>query len=428
LAANATAIWRVRPSGSDNNGGGYDPGIASAGTDFSQQDAAQVTQSAGVVSTATTTLTDTGASFTSALIGNGIRVAGTGITTTYTFITAVPSGTTLTLQTSPGTTGTSVTYNIGGGWATFWTNTAPLVPGNIVYILGSGTPNPAAYTYDFTLPSGGMPAVNGNTTAGRIYFVNDPATPGYKAPPDTTGGMPVIKIANGNGFSAGGASFYSVFGLYLVSLIAGSGVFASQTNMTLFGTVIDFFGNDSWGTVNCPYLTTLGCEFFSSQGGTGTRSAIRTYIDATIINCNFHDLPGHGVHMTGNATINGSVLAKNVLNGLLMDQSQGTGNNDAQNNTIDGNAGHGIEIVDQGSVAYAVILNNIISNQVGAGKFGLTADVGTAAANTQVANFIDYNVYYNNTANYNAINASPHDTALGVDPYVASSTENYTLK
>jgi hypothetical protein len=132
--------------------------------------------------------------------------------------------------------------------------------------------------------------------------------------------------------------------------------------------------------------------------------------------------------MTGNATINGSVLAKNVLNGLLMDQSQGTGNNDAQNNTIDGNAGHGIEIVDQGSVAYAVILNNIISNQVGAGKFGLTADVGTAAANTQVANFIDYNVYYNNTANYNAINASPHDTALGVDPYVASSTENYTLK
>src|SRR5271170_1972719 len=122
MAINATAVWRVRPSGSNTNGGGYDPGIASAGTDWSQQNAAHLSN-IGTVSTATVTLTDTGASFTAAdLIGNAIRVAGTGITTTFTFITAVPTSTTLTLQTSPGTTGTSVTYNIGGGWADFWTN------------------------------------------------------------------------------------------------------------------------------------------------------------------------------------------------------------------------------------------------------------------------------------------------------------------
>jgi hypothetical protein len=40
---------------------------------------------------------------------------------------------------------------------------------------------------------------------------------------------------------------------------------------------------------------------------------------------------------------------------------------------------------------------------------------------------VDYNTYYNNTSNYNAINAGPHDTALGVTPYVAQATENYTL-
>src|SRR5271166_6601295 len=141
MAANATAIWRVRPSGSNTNGGGYDAGIASAGTDWSQADAAHKSN-VGTCSTATVTLTDTGASFTAAdLIGNGIYISGTGITTTFTFITAVPTSTTLTLQTSPGTAGTAVTYHIGGGWADWWTNLVSgtfVVNKNIVYVLGSG--------------------------------------------------------------------------------------------------------------------------------------------------------------------------------------------------------------------------------------------------------------------------------------------------
>jgi hypothetical protein len=228
MAATANAVWRVRPSGSNTNGGGFDCSLSSAatgthgtftgttftdstaaafsagmvgssiaitttgggfdgqylitafinssnitlgtgnpgaplltnltwtvgsGTDYSQQNAAQLSQSAPAnTSTATTTLTDTGAAFTSALIGNAIRVSGTGITTTITFITAVPSGTTLTLQTSPGTTGTTVSYNIGGAWADFWTNTTTTAPtivsGNTVYILGSGIPNPSSYSFD----------------------------------------------------------------------------------------------------------------------------------------------------------------------------------------------------------------------------------------------------------------------------------------
>jgi hypothetical protein len=97
------------------------------------------------------------------------------------------------------------------------------------------------------------------------------------------------------------------------------------------------------------------------------------------------------------------------------------------NNTIDANTGNGIVINTADALAITNILNNIISNHTGGGKFGLTIGAGTAAANSSYASFVDYNTYYNNTSNYNAINAGPHDTALGVTPYVAQATENYTL-
>jgi hypothetical protein len=78
-------------------------------------------------------------------------------------------------------------------------------------------------------------------------------------------------------------------------------------------------------------------------------------------------------------------------------------------------------------VGFSIINNNIISNHVTAATYGITVEAGTAAQNSRIAGFIDYNTFYNNSANYNAINAGAHDTALGVTPYVNSSTEDYTL-
>ena len=38
----STGVWEVRPGvGSDSNGGGFDPSVASPGTDYSQQNSAQ---------------------------------------------------------------------------------------------------------------------------------------------------------------------------------------------------------------------------------------------------------------------------------------------------------------------------------------------------------------------------------------------------
>lgn len=83
MTVNSTAVWRVRPSGSNTNGGGYDAGISGAATDYSQQNAAQASGTHGVT-TGSTTFTDaTANAFTSAMIGNALYITGTGPTSLY---------------------------------------------------------------------------------------------------------------------------------------------------------------------------------------------------------------------------------------------------------------------------------------------------------------------------------------------------------
>src|SRR5689334_2231881 len=124
MTIGATTVWRVRAGGADTNGAGYDSGIASAGTDYTQQDAAQlsltdlvcqVSDDAGRLKIRSAT-----GGFTSAMIGNALRVsAGTGWTTGYYFITAVSSTNLCTVDRSPagGADRTGGTGAVGGAAA-----------------------------------------------------------------------------------------------------------------------------------------------------------------------------------------------------------------------------------------------------------------------------------------------------------------------
>lgn len=426
MAVNATAIWRVRPSGNNNNGGGYDPGIASAGTDYSQSNTPILSQtSTANTSTATVTLTDTGASFTSALIGNAIKVSGTGISTVYTFITGVPSGTTLTLQTSPGATGTAVSYNIGGGWADFWTNTvgggAP-VAGNIVYILGSGIPNPASYTYDYTMTTYFTPIAG-------LRFYGDPSTPSYIAPPDTTGGMPVIRTSGGLAFYNGSAHDYRGIWIAQNGTNAAYGAIYAGGPIVVLGCVYDQRGFDQSFIVNSigPGQI-LGCEMFSSvvPGAPGTQvilGSANKYLDyCTVNNCNIHDTVGPGCAISANTHYYNNIISKCRGDGIAIKTNVPFA---IINNTIDGNAGHGIYCSAYTAANTSTIINNIISNHTVAGKYGINLVGLTDVMMTQ--NVIDYNVFYNNTSDVSPLSYGPHDTHGGSDPFTAQSTEDYTL-
>lgn len=428
MAVLATAIWRVRPSGNNTNGGGYDPGIAGAATDYSRQNAAQATGTNGAT-TGTTNFADTTANaFTAAMIGNAIYITGTGQTTGFYFVTGFVDVGNVTLDRSPGT-GTGATWNLGGGWADFWTNAAIPIFGNVVYILGSGVPNPASYVYDYTMPSYCTPAAG-------VYFINDSSTPNYKTPPDTTGGMPVIKVP-GLAFYNSGWMFAGLWFVELSTQALGALIYGNGINI-LLGCVLDQAGYDM-GLIRGNYSNCFGCEVFSSvvPGAPGSIYAIGGPSGgavglSSIMNCNIHDTVGPGCLIVNSCKIISCIISK--CRGVGIEIVSVSQNQNILNNTIDGNTGHGILTADFSNASNNLtILNNIISNHTGVGKYGLILTSALAPTNALFAcsneAYIDYNVYYNNTADISSpLTYGIHDTHGGSDPYVAQSTENYTLK
>ena len=215
-------------------------------------------------------------------------------------------------------------------------------------------------------------------------------------------------------------------GLYIVvqGYAGWNSIFDSSC--VIMNCVIDFKTFDSQSSQqNCSHY---GCEYFSSTASSGgSRYAIHSN-GMFVMNCNIHDTIGGGIFIGNSAaTIMSNIIAK----------CHGDGINDVNGglvkiigNTIDGNTGNGITEADAISAGQQtpVIFNNIISNNTGAGKYGVSFTTAGAA-------IFDYNVYYNNTADINGSSGTfpgvttygPHDTHGGSNPYVGQSTENYTL-
>lgn len=94
MALSALAVWEVRTTGNDLNGGGYVSG--GGGTDYSQQDAAQVTLDGSSVKWTTSgagaTITLAGVTGVAAHVGNIVQIpAGTNVTAGFYQITGYTS-------------------------------------------------------------------------------------------------------------------------------------------------------------------------------------------------------------------------------------------------------------------------------------------------------------------------------------------------
>lgn len=424
MAILATAVWRIRPSGSDTNGGGFDTGISGYGTDYSQQNTAQASGTAGAATTAT--FTDaTANAFTSAMVGNAMYITGGGATAGFYFVTGYTSASTVTLDRAPGTAVSGATWYLGGGWSTVTgnlTNTAIVQPGNTVYILGSGNPNPSSYTFDYTISSY-VALISGNSTAGNITIAGDPNTP--------SGGMPCIKTASSNGMLWYSGSYLVIKNIWVVASSTFSGWGMIVINGTIIGCVFDQNGYD----ISCGYpggsiMTYIDCEMFSSVAPRGASTQVAMALNnygSQGFNCNVHDTVAGGVNMyCGTALVN-SIVAKCRGVGVTINPNYGMSRLMVANCTIDGNTGDGIQFTGQNGVSLSTVFNNIVSNHTISGTYGIHVTAGTTAENDSVASYVDFNAYYNNTTNYGNLSASPNDTAVSTDPYVAQSTENYTL-
>jgi len=177
MTISANTVWEVRTTGNDTQcGGGFDATIASAGTDYSQQNSAQAT---GTVTSSTTTVTATAGIFTAAMVGNIITNG-----TMYKQITAYTSATVVTVDSAPAWT--SATVYVGGALASPGKVAGLLVPGNWVY-QKSGT---------YTLSTS-----SSNVAGGIVILTASPpsdAQPlrwiGYQATRGDNGTKPVIQV------------------------------------------------------------------------------------------------------------------------------------------------------------------------------------------------------------------------------------------
>ena len=169
MAINATCVWEVRDDGADTNGGGYDSAVSGAGTDYSQQAAAQLALT-DVVANGTTTLTSATGGFTSAMIGNAIYLqGGTGaLAATWRMVTGRTDTNTITVDATVAA-GTGITGNLGGALGTVaqavnpgHSPACPSVAGNTVYVnYRTGTAHTIGESLAMTR--------GGDTTTGREF-------------------------------------------------------------------------------------------------------------------------------------------------------------------------------------------------------------------------------------------------------------------
>lgn len=176
MALNAAAVWEIRTTGSDDNGGAFRTGAS--GTDFSQQDAAQATLTAASVVHSTTTQINVAVgdyTVTNNDVGNHLNITGgTATAGVYEITTVDIPNNRWTVDRSVGTAGQTVVGAMGGAMASVGRANSFAVASNKLWIK-AGT-----YTItssSFNVAGGCVSSTNGKGYEGYQTTRGDLGTP-----------------------------------------------------------------------------------------------------------------------------------------------------------------------------------------------------------------------------------------------------------
>lgn len=402
MAISTMAVWRVRIGGNDLNGGAFDSSIVGAGTDYSDQDAAQLSLSDLATASASAAVSSASGGFTAAMVGNAVRIAsGTNFTAGTYFITAVTDSNNATLDRTCCTAAASAgVAKVGGAKASVSEPVARgAVAGNTVMIRGQGSNDPIDIDY-------GSVSV---TTGSGIAYV------GYNGRPK---------------LSHNGRCFYLLSvvlkNLFFVQVAATNtegavtaGTFGSYSSWAI-DCVFDTAGYSAHGGTNFNFLN---CSVINTgaQSAAGTYSGLFLGAGGSAINCHVKDQRNIGITAKyGMAQVIGCVVQNCAGVGIL--SASGGSNMFAghpiMNNTVHGCGGHGIQAADP----LVLIRNNIISGITGNGAYGLYATYAAKYALQDHAG-ASGNVFYDCTNNSNlALSADD----LTVNPLYANAPDDLT--
>lgn len=425
MAIGASTVWRVRVGGNDANGAGYDSTISGAGTDYSQQDSPQLGPLTDIACSNTTTVTSATGGFTSAMIGNAIRITGGGATSGYYFITGQTDTNTVTVDRTPGTV-TNGTARVGGAAANFTAaifasgNSAgnKAVAGNTIYIRGSGSDTPSSA--DYTMSTWVTPT-NGDATSGYLKIWGE-------------NGRPYISV---NGLLLYNASYqwYKNLWVHVTGVNGSAGVINTKDWAKIDNCRINMNNNAVIGisltsgdsiVKNCHIN---GGQSSASANAPGSNGITANGLGATISGCVIRGCRDHGISATNTQTglrIVDCIIRNNRGSGVYIQGSAGYQAAVVRGNVIDANFTHGIHVNTTAALRECLIENNLITNHNQSSKYGINVAAGSASLNDQFG-YVNNNAYYNNTSNYNGISAGSSDIACSVDPYTNAAGDDYTL-
>ncbi len=419
MAVQETAQWWIRTDGNDYNGGGFDSGISGAGTNYCDQASPQLNLPDCQTSySGDTQLYSTTGGFTSAMIGNSIRLySGSGLTVGDYFITGYSSTNSVTLDRAPDNGAGGIfrcTGNIGGAWRRIeYTLTTvatpcpkPQVDKNIINVRGSGTVNPTAVDYQF----------DNYRTFGSAQRYKPILMRGYN-------GTPHIQRTGGHLW------FYNTTGWIFENIKVSSGG-NQHTNYSLlpgpsFRCIADQNSFGGQGTRE----SAVECLFQNTGGGSANIYAMYdpTSYGQTAINCVFKDSknPAGAIRLGNSISSAHGNLCINCTNGVVINGNSGSYQSGLTHNTIVGNgAGTGIQVPSYYRFSNP-FQKNIISNFF----YGIATPTTSGTDMPYSARMgTNQNAIHNCIYNYSGLwQAGLDDKLLTADPFTDSAAGDYSL-
>jgi parallel beta-helix repeat protein len=434
--ATATLVFDVRTTGSDNNGGGFDSGVASPGTDYSQQDSAQIAYTDLVIGTTgnENQLTSAAHPFDSTSPGNCINITGgTGFLARLYRIVSV-SGNTATMDRVVGTANaTGGTGNLGGAFATINNAIGNMgVGGQITYIkagtyqtiglaapyVTTGTALSRIVGYSSTRGDSGQATIQVNAANVILASWNSGTS---------TSGVSLENIifdgnnqTTSNGFTFQGLNFLTVsfinctfkrFTDQYCLRVAGS------INIHACDFAINAFTNTSY--VSGCILGEYGSGAGAAGGGTFVNVSDCYFTGNTISSLNFTAAAIYGKNIA--LSVNNSIFYNNSssnMDGIYLQNAMAV---NISNNAIHSNGRHGINIVSDSTNSAACTIPNIRNNIITSnGGYGIKASYDYSTTLPMV----NHNAYYNNTSGAKTgFTAGAGEVTLTGLPYVNAPTD-----
>ncbi len=413
-AFNATMQFDVRTTGATTNSGGYDPGVASPGTNEAQQDAgtAMTIVSAGTTGTCTPTCTST----THGPGNTFIIASGAGCSTGIYEILSQAAGT----VTFDRTTGAGTCVGVmGGGLTTLAAASTLAISGNTLNIK-AGT-----YTLTTTVSAG-------QNTVTWLGYGSTWADAGTKPLITTATNSTVLvnTVSANNGIATfQNLSFSNTAGTResIIQQLSAHGtaqqwlfrddIFDGGTRCIDSGNGVPF---DVFEVViNKTEVKNCTVSGFTSENSSGST--------ATWVRINESNFHGNAIHVELGPSSRGAQIIRSKFWGAIGAGTspldlRGAGIITFDSNTVANNTGSGIDVSSTTTQFY--FCNNI---SYGNTAYGVHAASSTLLIQQAVSSGCNNAYGANTTANYFSFTASPGDISLSADPWVNASIGDFRL-